>query len=225
MEVTLLRKVPFFNSLKENDLKKLARLTSLHTYKSDSIILMESEAGISLYLIAKGSVKVSRMSSEGKEVILSILKDGDFFGELSLLDGEARSANVTAIEDSELLILRRDDFLRILQEHPELSIFLLKELAKRIRKSDAQIKSLSLLNAAGRVGTVFIQSAETGGKIHDGKAYITKLPTQQDIAGMTGMTRETVSRAIRLLIEEKLISKSGNSIIIEDFEKFKEMYS
>ena len=225
MEATLLRKVPFFSSLKEKDLKRLARLTTLNKFKNDSIILMESDTGISLYLIAKGSVKVSRISSEGKEVILSILKEGDFFGELSLLDGQVRSANVTTIEDSELLILRRDDFLQILQEHPELSIFLLKELAKRIRKSDAQIKSLSLLNAAGRVGTVFIQSAETGGKIRDGKAYITKLPTQQDIAGMTGMTRETVSRAVRLLIEEKLISKSGSTIIIEDFEKFKEMYS
>ncbi|MFC1558544.1 Crp/Fnr family transcriptional regulator [candidate division KSB1 bacterium] len=225
MEAALLRKVPFFSSLKEKDLKKLARLTSLHTYKSDNIILMESEAGISLYLIAKGSVKVSRMSIDGKEVILSILKEGDFFGELSLLDGQARSATVTAIEDSELLILRRDDFLQIIKEHPELSIFLLKELARRIRKSDAQIKSLSLLNAAGRVGTVFIQSAETGGIIRDGKAYITKLPSQQNIAGMTGMTRETVSRAVRLLIEEKLVSKSGTTIIIEDFEKFKEMYS
>ncbi|MFC1558506.1 Crp/Fnr family transcriptional regulator [candidate division KSB1 bacterium] len=224
MEVELLKKVPFFSALKERDLKKMGRLTSIHKYKKDNIILMESEKGSSLFLIHKGRVKISRVSDDGKEVILAILKEGDFFGEMSLLDGQARSANVTSIEDSELLVLKREDFLQILKTHPELTVVLLKELAQRIRKSDMQIKSLSLLDAVGRVASTIIQLAETTGVTSNDKIVISKLPSQQDIASMAGTSRETVSRTLHLFINENLITKEGNKIIIEDLKKFKSLY-
>lgn len=224
MEVNLLKKVPLFHSLKENELEKIARLTSLHSYNKDSIILMEAETGNSLFIINKGSVKISRVSDEGKEVILAILREGDFFGELSLLDGETRSANVTTIEDSELLILKREDFYNLLNKHPELSILLLKELAKRIRMSDTQIKSLSLLDAVGRVASTIIQLYEAKGTIKEGKMLIEKLPSQQNMANMAGTSRETVSRALNIFIKEGYISKKGNKIIIEKFKKLKDLY-
>jgi len=224
METRLLKKVTLFNSLGEKELEKIVSLTSLHKYKKESIIFMEAEAGNSLFIISKGRVKISRISDEGKEVILAILKEDDFFGEMSLLDGHVRSANVTAIEDSELLRLRRDDFFNLLQSHPELSINLLKELAKRIRMSDTQIKSLSLLDAVGRVASAVIQLVEIGGTIKEGKMVIEKLPSQQDLANMAGTSRETVSRAFKLFIDEGYIVKKGNKIIIEKSEKFKRFY-
>ena len=224
MEIRLLKKVTLFKSLEEKELEKIARLSSLHKYKKESIILMEAEAGNSLFIISKGRVKISRISDEGKEVILAILKEGDFFGEMSLLDGHVRSANVTAIEDSELLMLKRNDFLNLLHSHPELSINLLKELAKRIRMSDTQIKSLSLLDAVGRVASAVIQLVEIGGTIKEGKMIIEKLPSQQDLANMAGTSRETVSRAFKLFIEEGYIVKKENKIVIEKFEKFKRLY-
>jgi len=224
MEVRLLKKVTLFNSLKEKELEKIANLSSLHKYKKDNIILMEAETGNSLFIINKGSVKISRVSDEGKEVILTILKEGDFFGEMSLLNGKTRSANVTAIEDSELLMLRREDFFNLLHSHPELSITLLKELAKRIRVSDTQIKSLSLLDAVGRVASAVMQLVETGGTIEKGKMILDKLPSQQDVANMAGTSRETVSRAFNLFIKEGYIVKKGNKIVIEKFEKFKHLY-
>ena len=224
MEIRLLKKVTLFKSLEEKELEKIANLSSLYKYKKESIILMEAEAGNSLFIISKGRVKISRISDEGKEVILAILKEGDFFGEMSLLNGHVRSANVTAIEDSELLRLRRDDFFNLLYSHPELSINLLKELAKRIRMSDTQIKSLSLLDAVGRVASALIQLVEVGGTIKEEKMIIEKLPSQQDVANMAGTSRETVSRAFKLFINEGYIVKKGNKIIIEKFEKFKRLY-
>ena len=224
METRLLKKVPIFSSLEEGELRKIANLSSLHKYKKDNIILMEAETGNSLFIINKGSVKISRVSEEGKEVILAILKEGDFFGEMSLLNGKTRSANVTAIENSELLMLRREDFYNLLNSHPELSVTLLKELAKRIRMSDTQIKSLSLLDAVGRVASTILQIVETGGTIEDGKMTIKKLPSQQDLANMAGTSRETVSRAFNLFIKEGYIVKEGNKIIIDRYEKFKHLY-
>ncbi len=224
MEIRLLKKVTLFKSLEEKELEKIANLSSFHKYKKESIILMEAEAGNSLFIISKGRVKISRISDEGKEVILAILKEGDFFGEMSLLNGHVRSANVTAIEDSELLMLKRNDFFNLLHSHPELSINLLKELAKRIRMSDTQIKSLSLLDAVSRVASAVIQLVEIGGTIREGKMIIEKLPSQQDLANMAGTSRETVSRAFKLFIEEGYIVKKGDKIVIEKFEKFKHLY-
>jgi len=94
----------------------------LKKFKKECIILMETDVGDSLFIISKGRVKISRLSDDGKEVILAILKEGDFFGELSLLDGESRSADVTAIEDSEILMLKREQFFNLLTSHPDISI-------------------------------------------------------------------------------------------------------
>ena len=225
MEIKLLKKVPFFNALKDKELEKLAKLSSLHKYGKDNVIFLEEDTGNSLFIINKGRVKISRISNEGKEVILAILKEGDFFGEMSMISGEKRSANVIPIENSELLILRADDFFNILNSHPEIAILLLKELAKRLRMADTQIKSLSLLDAVSRVASALIQLVETNGVLKEGKMIIEKLPSRQDLANIAGTSRETVSRAINLFIKEGFISKDGDNVIIEKPGKFRNLYS
>jgi CRP/FNR family cyclic AMP-dependent transcriptional regulator len=194
-------------------------------YIKDQIILIEEEAGNTLFLIQKGRVKVSRMSDDGREVILSILEPGDFFGELSLIDGKARSASVTAIEDSEVLMLRRGDFLGVLSDYPQISISLMKELATRIRKSDTQIKSLSLQDAMGRVASSLIMLAEDHGRVRKNEVIIPKIPLQQDLANMAGTSRETISRVFRYLEDEQLIHRSGRKITIPDFNRFRKMFA
>ena len=225
MEIKLLKKVPFFNVLKDSELEKLAKLSSLHKYGKDNIIFFEEDTGSSLFIINKGRVKISRISNEGKEVILAILKEGDFFGEMSMISGEKRSANVTSIEKSELLILRAEDFFNILNRYPEIAILLLKELAKRLRMADTQIKSLSLLDAVSRVASALIQLFESNSTLKRGKMVIEKLPSQQDLANIAGTSRETVSRAINLFIKEGYISKDKGSIIMEKPGKFRTLYS
>ncbi|MDZ7763950.1 MAG: cyclic nucleotide-binding domain-containing protein [Melioribacteraceae bacterium] len=101
------------------------------TYAKESVILVEEEVGTALFVIIKGKVKVSRSSTDGREVILSILSDSDFFGEMSILDGLNRSATVVALEDTELFIIQRKEFLDLLNKHPEITIALLSELTQR----------------------------------------------------------------------------------------------
>jgi len=224
METRLLKKVPLFSQLDEDELEKIRELCVTQHYVKDRIILIEEEAGNTLFLLQRGRVKVSRISDDGREVILSILEPGDFFGELSLIDGKARSASVTAIENSEVLMLRRGDFLGLLEDYPQISISLMKELAARIRKSDSQIKSLSLQDAMGRVASSLIMLAEDHGRIRKGQVVIPKIPLQQDLANMAGTSRETISRVFRYLEDEDLILRSGRKITIPDFNRFKKMF-
>jgi CRP-like cAMP-binding protein len=194
-------------------------------YSKDQLILVEEEIGKTLFIISKGRVKVTRTSDDGREVILSILESGDFFGEISLLDGKTRSANVTAIENSELLLLRRGDFLQILEDYPQIAIALLKKLAARLRKSDSQIKSLSLQDALGRVASTIILLAEEIGKHKQNSVIIPKVPLQQDLANMAGTSRETISRVFHSLESDRLIRRQGRKLYIDDYEKFRSIFS
>ena len=225
MEKDLLKNIALFKSLNESELEKLAQVAYLQKFSKDNIIFLEDDTGTNLFIIKKGKVKISKLSNEGKEVILSILKDGDSFGEMSLLTGEKRSANVTSIEKSELLILQRDDFLNLLNSYPQISIFLLKDLSKKLQNADAQIKRLSLFKAAGKVASAIIQLIETNGVTKNNKMVLKETPSRQDLANLAGISRENVSRVITMFTKEGLISKDGNKIIIENFEKFKKLYT
>jgi CRP-like cAMP-binding protein len=225
VELNLLKKVPIFTSLNDNQLSHIAEYCVNKKYAKDQLILVEEEIGRTLFIIFAGRVKVTRTSDDGREVILSILESGDFFGEMSLLDGKTRSASVTAIENSELLLLRRGDFLQILEDYPKIAIALLKELAGRLRKSDTQIKSLSLQDALGRVASTLILLAEEIGKVKHGSVIIPKIPLQQDLANMAGTSRETISRVFRSLENDALIKRQGRKLLIPDYDKFKTIFS
>ena len=143
----LLATVPIFSALSANVLDELLSRMTKRSYQKNNMILMEDEFGDTFFIIAGGSIKITRVSEDGREVILAMLGEGEFFGEMSLLDGETRSANAIAIEESKVLILKRHDFLLFLERFPKIAISLLTEMAGRIRKSDQQIESLSLSDA------------------------------------------------------------------------------
>lgn len=225
MDLGILKTIPLFSELSEKDLQKIVRVASKQKYHKDNLILIEEEVGSSMFIILDGRVKISRISDDGREVILSILSEGDFFGEMSLLDGQTRSANVTAVDDSELLVIRREDFLQILFDYPQIAINLLKELAQRIRKGDEHIKSLSLQDAKGRVANTLLRIAEDYGVFRMGQVEINELPLQQDLANMAGTSRETISRVIKSLMQQGYLKKERGKIIIIDYENFKSIFA
>lgn len=216
--------VPIFSELPKETIDKIALAGSRKSYKKDSVILMEEEAGSALFVIITGKVKISRTSNDGREVILSILDESDFFGEMAILDGLSRSATVVAIEESELFIIQRNDFLDMLKQFPEISIALLTELTSRLRIADMKIKALSLKDAEGKVATVILQLADDMGKIKQGVVEIEKLPLQQDLANMAGTSRETISRTLHTFAKKGLVELDGSKLRILNYEKFKETY-
>ena len=197
----------------------------LRSFTKGQMILLEDDLGQTFFVIGGGSVKITRLSDDGREVILAMLGESDFFGEMSLLDGAGRSANVVALEASEVLTLARNDFLEILQEYPKISISLLEELTQRIRKSDQQIESLSLSDVEQRIGITLIRLAEELGTIKRGSVKIKNLPYQQDIANMAGTSRETVSRTFKLLEEKGLVTREGRKLTIYNFNQFTKTFS
>lgn len=219
-----LNNVPIFTELDPLTLEKIANAGKIKEYIKDSIILREDDSGSALFVIIKGKVKITRNSSDGREVILTILDASDFFGEMAILDGLTRSATVVAIEDSELFIIQRNDFVNLLKIYPEISISLLQELTSRLRAADMKIKSLSLKDAEGKVASVILQIADDMGKIKHGVVEIEKLPLQQDLANMAGTSRETISRTIHSFAKKGLIELEGSKLRILNYEKFKENY-
>jgi CRP-like cAMP-binding protein len=219
--IRLLKKVPIFAKLNDPDISQIADQCIRRECPKEQVILVEEEVGQTLFILLKGTVKVTRTSDEGREVIITILKSGDFFGELSLIDGKGRSATVVAMEDSELLTLRRAEFLAMLERYPVIAVEMMRVMADRIRKADAQIENLTLQDAFGRVGSTLIHVAEQTGYMRGPSMIIPKLPVQQDLANMAGTARETISRVMAVFEDRGLLERDGHRVVIHDFEKFR----
>ena len=219
-KIELLQSVSIFWDLNEDELGHIADKMVAKHFENGNYIFLEDSEGEQCFFVLEGSVKVTRLSKDGREVILAMLNEGDFFGEMSLLDGESRSANVIALEKTKVLTLDRNDFIAVVNDYPQIAVQLLKELARRLRKSDRQIASLSLSDAEKRIALCIIRFADEQGVIQNGKVSIPKTPIQQDIANMAGTSRETVSRALGLLEKEDLIERNGRELIILDYKKF-----
>lgn len=222
--IEFLKQVPIFSDLDEESLSKVANSGVLQSFKKDSVILSEEDAGNALFVIVSGKVKVVRSDSQDKEVILAILNDSDFFGEMAILDGLNRSANVISMEDSKIFIIQRNDFLDLLRKYPDVSIALLQELSTRLRASSMKIKALSLKDAEGKVATVLMQLADDIGRIKNGVVEIEKLPFQHELANMAGTSRETISRTLHSFAKKGLVELEGSRLRIIDYEKFLELF-
>ena len=220
-----LANVPIFSDLDQETLQKIINSGTTQSFKKNSIIMSEEESGSALFVIAKGKVKIARTGGEDKEVILAILGESDFFGEMSLLDGMTRSATVTAVEDTKLFMIQRTEFLDLLKKFPDVSIALLTELTRRLRASSMKVKALSLKDAEGKVATVLLQLADEVGKIKQGLVEIENLPYQQELANMAGTSRETISRTLHAFAKKGMVELDGSKLRIIDYEKFKEMFN
>jgi CRP/FNR family cyclic AMP-dependent transcriptional regulator len=214
----VLKRVPLFSDLSEAELARFAEVTREREYPKNSVILFEDDPGDALYIVSTGQVKVVLIGEDGREVILSVLGDGDFFGEMSLIDDEPRSAHVIAMKDSQLLVLRRDDFQARLEEQPKIALKLLRVLVQRLRRADEKIGGLVLLDVNGRVAQLLLDLAE-----ESGGPRITRRLTHHTIAQMIGSSRETVSRAMRELVERGTIDVSRREITIKNADALRTM--
>lgn len=216
----LLRTVPIFSELGPADLDKLVRLAARKRYPKDAVVFFENEAGDTLFMVADGRIKVTILGDDGREVILSVLGAGEFFGDMSLLDNEPRSATAIAAEESELLSLSRADFEGLMKENPGIMHTLIRVLISRLRHANHQISTLALLDVYGRVARVIVDLArDDGRRLKDGRIAFQR-PTHQEIANRIGTTRETVTRMLKDLQRQGMIKVSGKEIVVEqDFER------
>ena len=209
--VDFLATVPLFNGLDRIELERFAEVTREKSYPKCSVILFEDDPGDSLFVVRDGRVKVVLIGEDGREVILGVLGVGEYFGELSLIDDRPRSAHVIAMEDSNLLVLRREDFRKRVESSPSVAWSLLTELSRRLRRADDKIGGLVLLDVPGRIARLLLDLAE-----ESGTNAIEKTLTHQTIAQMIGASRETVSRAMKDFQDAGWITVERRRIALAD---------
>jgi CRP-like cAMP-binding protein len=223
----ILRTIPIFSSLSDAQIAKLARLTTLRLCRKDEVIFYEDEEGDFFFVILDGRVKVTLLGipdrftrGYGREVVLSILGPGDFFGEMALVDNEPRSATAVAIEESELLCLHRSDFQSALTDYRGVTQALLRSLTARLRKANHQLATLAIVDGYGRVARGLLDLArEQGRRSKDGRMTIKQASATQ-IADNVGTTQKTVTRMLADLEEQGLILvKKDEIVVLPNFER------
>lgn len=212
-----------FNNLSKDELNQLAQIARERKFDRGQVIFYEGDLGGSLYIIVTGSVKIVVMADDGREHILGLLHQGDFFGEVSLIDGEPRSATAIALDNVNVVMISRDDFIRLLRENPEMSLKIMVTLCERLRKTDKHVESLAFLSAPGRVAQVLLNLAETYATAgQDKNIILSHKITRQEFASLAGTSRETLTRVLMDFQDDGLIKLEKNKIHIYDRIQLKE---
>lgn len=194
--VKLLKRAHLFHSLTDADIHDFSSKVIIKEFKKNQTILREQDVNEFMYIILQGKVKIYQISDAGKEIILSMHTEGDFFGEMSLIDGQTDPATVAALEPSQIAIISRPNFYYLLHSQKQILENLLELLCSRLRESWKKIQMLNYNDATQRIKMLFIMLSENyGEKKADGTTLRIKL-IHQNIADMTGLTRETVTRVI-----------------------------
>ena len=205
-----LKAVPFFTQLSDRELDVVRAVASEKSYPKTAVVLTEGEMGDSLYMIQSGKVKVFIGDEDGREIILKILNPGDFFGEMSMIDKQPRSASVTTIDASTFLVLTHAAFEKCVEQAPRIAAMVMQILAQRVREADRKIGTLALMDVYGRVASTLLElSVYSNGKLMVGEKL-----SQQDLANMVGASREMVNRILKDLSDRGFISIESKSITI-----------
>lgn len=201
----IIKAIPLFSELDDVEIDAIATLVSTQKYPKRMLIVQEGESGDSMFIILEGSVKISSYAVDGREVVLSLLEKGSFFGEMVLLDAEPRSATVMTMEDTELGRIRRTDFERLMLQMPQLTRKLLAEMVSRLRRTSSVLERVSTMDVPQRLYNYMRDYCLRFGSPDANGSFEVKLPTHQLVADQLSTSRETISRAISALKKEGII--------------------
>ncbi len=206
----LLQNIPLFAGLSVEQLDRIAQMAVLRQVQRHKTIVYAGAETDSLFIIVSGSAKVLNRDEDGREVILSVLENGECFGEMGLIDGSPRSADVVANESCELLVISKADFTRALSENVDLCLNIMKSLVLRLREANQKIESLALMDVYGRVAKLLLEYSEK----ENGVRIVRRKLTKMDMSKMVGASREMVSRVMKDLEQRGFIRSEKGAIII-----------
>lgn len=216
--IEALKQVPFFSGLDKAEAQTLAQRLAPRRFDVDQVIFHHGDPGGLLYIITSGKVKISYSQPDGQEALLAILGEGDFFGELALLDDAPRSATAEAMEATETLTLHRTEFINYIGQNPEFAYHVLRTLTKRIRHLNDQISDVFFLDLNGRLARTLLTLAANHGKPIAGGTLIDIVLTQTDLAEMTGATRVSINKTLGRFRSARWVTMRGRQLVILDTE-------
>ncbi|MCB2101589.1 MAG: Crp/Fnr family transcriptional regulator [Rhodobacterales bacterium] len=217
-----------FRHLGDELLDQLVGKVRVTRYRPNQSIFLKGEPGTTLQAVLTGRVKISNVSADGKEVVLNIIDPGEFFGEIALLDGKDRTANATALEDTELLCLHRSDFMNFLQTHPGWAVHVIETLCCRVRLASEMVEDSAFLTLPIRLAKRLMWLAESYGAEVGGGIRIDLKLTQRELGGLVGLSRENINRQLKAWQKDGMVDLAGGFITITDMgamEDLAEYYS
>lgn len=216
MKSDLIRRIPIFATLSDAEFRSLQGIFLIRSFRRNQVIFLEEETGKYMYIVLAGKVKVTKTTPEGKETVLAIHQPGDFFGEMALLDGKTAPATVSAMEDCRIATVSGSDFQNYLMRNEKVVKQIIQVLCSRLRQVWAQVHSLSYSTADARIRGTLLQLSRKHG-VPDARGIIIDLKiTHQELAGMVGTSRETVSRTLAKLQRDGILQIDGRRIILRD---------
>jgi CRP/FNR family cyclic AMP-dependent transcriptional regulator len=214
MKIDLIRRVPLFATLTEEEFKGLEPIFQVKNYRKNQIIFLEEETGNYMYIVLAGKVKVTKTTTGGKETILAIHQAGDFFGEMALLDGRTSPATVSAMEDCRIAAIHHNDFQRMLMSNEKVVRQIVQVLCSRLRQVWAQVQDLSYSTADTRIRAGILQLSRKHG-VQDSRGIIIDLKiTHQELAELVGTSRETVTRTLARLQKKGILLLDSRRIVL-----------
>ena len=216
-KITALRRCRYFSNIGDEILMPLASATQLHSFSADEMIFLEDDLSEGLYIIRRGSVKLSKISPQGRELVLNVLETGESFNEVPVFDQGGNPVTVSALEESELWIVNAAAIRAALSEHPQLAQTIILNLAQNLRMLVSMVEELSFYQVTTRLARLLSSLSPEQLTGHPGQRL-----TQDDLAVRVGTVREVVARSLRKLELSGAISVSRNKIVILEAEKLME---
>ena len=218
-----LKDLSVFSLLNGDEIQSICQNGYLKEYRRGEIIFFENDSEKKLYLLVDGQVKLSMLSSEGREKVMTILQAGDIFGEISLFDHDPHPLTAEVLEKARLMILDWNDLEEIIMEQPRLALKIIEALSKKTRLLTSQVRDLVFHDAKGRLANLLIRFANDFGQDVEEGTMIEIILTHQEIANLLGVSRVTVTKTLNKLIDEGIIKIKERKIYILDDEKLNEL--
>jgi CRP/FNR family cyclic AMP-dependent transcriptional regulator len=214
---SIVQRTPLLAGLSDEIIEAFVRRARQRRYPRGTIIFHKDDPGTQLYVIVSGAVKISIPSTEGKDLLLSILTSGESFGEMSLFDEEPRSATAEAMEDIVALTLGRADFLALIERYPALALRVIELLTRRLRATDLLAHDACLLDLPGRIARRLLELAETHGTgdLRRGPVELTLRLTQSELASLVGATRVATNRVLQRFQQRGIVSWDAHRFTLE----------
>lgn len=219
----LLANHPMFGQLAPEELERLVAYMRVVRHRARTVLFRKGDPGTNMMVVVRGRVKVCTHSEDGKELVLNLIKPGEVVGEIALLDGSDRTADAVTLNDSELLVLERRDFIPFLQSHPDSCMRLLAVLCQRLRQTSELLEEALFLEGASRLAKRLVYLAEVFGKPAANGIRIDIPLSQQQLGNMVGMSRESMNKQLRQWRQENLITVEDGCYVLTDIEAIREM--
>ncbi len=214
LEMLCTHGIPIFAGLEYDELQKIAGLTVHHSYAKGAVIVDEGSKPEFVAIINEGSVKASKYTPDGREQILYVFSEGDFFGEQNLLFDRTIHYNITALEPVKLCLLYKKDFQALLQDNPVIGSKIISELGERLAHLESAVQNMGVRSLEARISGVLLEMARKYG-MPDPEGIVVRLPlSREGLANYIGIARETVSRKLGLLEDEGTIRTINNKTLL-----------